>query len=729
MYIFTMKRILISIFCCTLLSFSSYGQVNVTNNLTAAQLVTRLIGENVVAFNAQLTCPNGNSGSFDVVSSNLGLNGGIVLCTGDAKSGNGAVGVNGQVIEGITQMNSGPGDADLSALVNNSITNDACVLEFDFVPDVDTISTLRFGYVFGSEEYEDYTCSDFNDVFGFLLSGPGYNPPVNIALVPNTSIPVTINSINSGVPSLGYNIATCNAMGPGSPFPQYYVANATNPANTTVTLYGFTTVLEATATVYPCDTYHMKLGVANVIDNALQSAVFLQENSFSVDSVVLNLDGIIASDSGYLVEGCTPANIVVTRNHPAPQKKKICLSYGGTAVNGIDYPLLPDSLIIAPGATTASMVLFPTQDGIDEPGFETIIIRRLNCCTLQPIDSVEIKIRDSLKITLLSRDTAICENSTEIALHVSGDPSFTYEWTSTAAPVPYPSDTLIYMIPDTTVTYTVTASFSSCPDVSRAFTVEVEPIPRIDLHIEDTSLCIKRPLLLTSTMGPSYFSDYTYSWSPAEGLSNPEIIDPEFFTTTAGDYKYILTVTTPLGCEGKDSLIIRAQPAVELADVTADFIAKYGDIVQLNASGALYYSWTPTRLLDYPNMPNPQATATDTVTFSVIGINQWGCRDTAYVHMDIDYTMHENIPTAFTPNGDGLNDKFRVTNIKYQRLVEFRVYNRWGVEIYSDINPANGWDGTYKGEPQEVGVYYYLIRVITPEGKMRTYKGDVTLLR
>lgn len=724
-------RLQISLLLLLLLvtSVRSTAQVHVTDNLTAAQLVARLIGENVIAFNATLTCPSGNSGTFDVVSSNLGLPGGVVLCTGNVQTNSSATGVNGTVSLGVGQTNSGSGDPDLTALIGNT-TNDACILEFDFVPDVDTVSSLRFKYVFGSEEYPGFTCSQYNDVFGFLLSGPGYTPPVNIALVPGTNIPVAINSINSGTPSAGYNIGTCNSMGPGSPFPAYFVNNAAAP-NTTITFDGFTTVLEAVAIVHPCDTYHMKLGIANVMDHALQSGVFLEENSFSVDSVVMRLDGIIASDSGYLVEGCTPANIVVTRDEPSPRKRKVCLSYGGTAVNGVDYPLLPDSLVIPAGGTSASLTLFPIQDGIDEPGFETIIIRRLNCCSLTPIDSVEIKIRDSLKMELLSRDTAICESSAAITLHATGDPSFTYTWSaSTGELIPNEQDTLTYTMPDTTVTYTVTASFSSCPEVSRSFAVRVEPIPEVNIHIADTALCIGRPLLLSTDVEPAYFTDYTYSWSPTIGLDDPAAEAPEFFVTVHGLYPYTLTVTTPLGCSGSDSTFIDAKPALKLINVTGDFTAMYGDVVQLNAEGAKYYVWTPDKLLDYPNTATPKATATDTAYFTVLGINEWGCRDTAHVRMDIDYAMHESIPTAFSPNGDGRNDIFRPLNLKYQRIVEFRVFNRWGQEVYNDINsPAGGWDGTYKGVPQQIGVYYYLIRITTPEGILKVYKGDVTLVR
>lgn len=713
--------------CAALMALShlSIAQVTIVQNLSAQQLVQRLVGPNVTVLNPVLNCTPEHNGSFTTVSSNLGLSGGIILATGTATS------LSGPYTEGVGQTTPTGGDQDLTDLASTPTqpvtTNDACILEFDFLPDVDSASTLSFEYVFGSEEYPGFTCSPYNDVFGFLLTGPGYTPRVNIALVPGTSIPVAINSVNSGVPSGGYSIATCNNMGPGAPFPQYFVDNA-GANGQTITLDGFTTVLQATAIVYPCDTYHMKLGIANASDHALQSAVFLKENSFTVDTVTLDLTGIIVSDSGYLVEGCTPATIKAIRTQASTHKKKICLGYAGTAVNGMDYTLLPDSMVIQPNAVAAQLTLFPIQDNIDEPGFEKITIYQLNCCTKDPIDSITIQVRDSLKMALLNKDTSICGSEANIILHATGDPTFTYAWTPPAG-IANPADTLTTANPKETTTYTVTAHYQTCPDISRSFTAYIEPIPVVSIWPEDTAFCIADPYPLNVDVQPSTFANYTYVWTPADNLSSGSIQSPSFYTQVAGEYPLVLTVTTPIGCTGKDSIHITARPAVVLKGVSSDFTLKYGETMQLNAEGATYYTWTPDRLLNYPNEHNPTATALDSATFQVIGTDQWGCRDTAYVHMGVDYTMWETVPSAFSPNGDGKNDVFHISNLKYQKLVEFRIFNRWGQEVYNSTDGAKGWDGTYRGELAEVGVYQYLIRIATPDGKMRTYKGDVTLVR
>ncbi|MBZ0099247.1 MAG: gliding motility-associated C-terminal domain-containing protein [Taibaiella sp.] len=79
------------------------------------------------------------------------------------------------------------------------------------------------------------------------------------------------------------------------------------------------------------------------------------------------------------------------------------------------------------------------------------------------------------------------------------------------------------------------------------------------------------------------------------------------------------------------------------------------------------------------------------------------------------------VPSAFSPNGDGKNDVFRITNLGFQRIMEFRVFNRWGQEIFSTNDHRRGWDGTWEGVPQEMGVYNYLIRVAYPDGFVETY--------
>ena len=86
------------------------------------------------------------------------------------------------------------------------------------------------------------------------------------------------------------------------------------------------------------------------------------------------------------------------------------------------------------------------------------------------------------------------------------------------------------------------------------------------------------------------------------------------------------------------------------------------------------------------------------------------------------------MPTAFTPNGDGKNDVFRISNVTFEKVLEFHVFNRWGQEMFFATDNS-GWDGTWHNVAQDIGVYEYLIRVASPDGTIQTFKGDVTLLR
>lgn len=87
------------------------------------------------------------------------------------------------------------------------------------------------------------------------------------------------------------------------------------------------------------------------------------------------------------------------------------------------------------------------------------------------------------------------------------------------------------------------------------------------------------------------------------------------------------------------------------------------------------------------------------------------------------------IPNAFTPNGDGLHDYFKIANITNEKLIDFKVFNRWGTIMFRTTDPLEGWDGTNKGQAQPMGVYGYVIRIGYADGNVDTYKGTVTLLR
>lgn len=87
------------------------------------------------------------------------------------------------------------------------------------------------------------------------------------------------------------------------------------------------------------------------------------------------------------------------------------------------------------------------------------------------------------------------------------------------------------------------------------------------------------------------------------------------------------------------------------------------------------------------------------------------------------------IPNAFTPNGDGKNDQFKLINVSREQLLEFKIFNRWGTVMFSSTDPEEGWDGRYRNQEQPVGVYGYGIRIRYEDGVIETYRGTITLIR
>jgi hypothetical protein len=195
------------------------------------------------------------------------------------------------------------GDPDLYAIINAGGSaypvNNCAILEFDFVPD---FPFLTVGYVFMSMEYPSFTCSVFNDAFGFFVSGPGISGPysngaVNIAVIPNTEIGVGINSVNSGTPS-GFNSpANCLLANPN--FVQdsiYFTSNSpTLPGD--VQFPGMTVNMYANYILTPGETYHIKLAVGDASDGALDSGVILEGASFSAFPLV-GVEDVAEFDQG-----------------------------------------------------------------------------------------------------------------------------------------------------------------------------------------------------------------------------------------------------------------------------------------------------------------------------------------------------------------------------------------------------------------------------------------------
>lgn len=227
-----------------------------------AEFITKkLFGNCVDVFNVSLLSGSAKTanaiGVFNDNTNTIGLDSGMLITSGDAML---AIGPNNSGSAGIDNGN--PGDSLAGTLIPGFTTYDATVFEFDFIPLADTI--LAFDFVFASEEYPEFVNSSFNDVFGFFISGPGYNGSENIAFIPGTNIPVSIDNVNAGLNS------------------QYYVDNTTG---ITLQYDGFTTPIQIVAPVIPLQQYHFKVVIADAGDGIFDSGVFIQAGSFAGVSV------------------------------------------------------------------------------------------------------------------------------------------------------------------------------------------------------------------------------------------------------------------------------------------------------------------------------------------------------------------------------------------------------------------------------------------------------------
>jgi len=200
----------------------------------------------------------------------------------------------------------------------------------------------------------------------------------------------------------------------------------------------------------------------------------------------------------------------------------------------------------------------------------------------------------------------------------------------------------------------------------------------------------------------------------------------QFTHLQAGDYTLYIAAGN---CDTTLALAIDEFPKPTLSLSPTDTTIFYGDTIQLQVSGAYIYTWSPTAQLDTATKANPMAWPRKPTRYTVVGINQYGCRDEDYINVDINYSMPEFVPNAFSPNGDGNNDVFRLSGITHHKLSVFKIFNRYGQEIYNGTDPQQGWDGTHNGKPCDIGTYHYLIGITYPDGKTKTLKGDLTLIR
>jgi len=433
---------------------------------------------------------------------------------------------------------------------------------------------------------------------------------------------------------------------------------------------------------------------ASICINDQQTASF--GNDFAIDDISFQ-QICTAIDSIYLK--ITPTDTSLTHTDTS-----ICALAGSVTLNA---PAIYSNYTWSTGATSSSVTV---------TGGGSYWVENEFTCSL---------LVDTFNITLVLPDTVFMESNAAFCLGGSvtlNAPALTgytaAEWsTGSATSSVTVNDTGIYFVQET----------GACGGLSDSFNVTL--YPQVTPTASFTAVGCAHSITLTALPAGA---QYSYMWvgplSFTNTLQSPYIIG----ATPANDGVYSVTVVdNATGCSGMAAatVTINPVPAAPLTNITPNQTIDYGSSLQLNADGALYYWWLPDDgTLSDRNINDPMATPTQNTIYTVYGMDSLGCVDSANIQVDV-VADSIAIPSAFTPNGDGLNDIFRPSGMKYQSLVEFSIYNRWGQQVFTTNNKQQGWDGTFNGVKQDMGVYQYILKVEPDGGSTRLFKGTVTLIR
>lgn len=619
-----MKKIYFFVFL--FLSFIGFSQLNVTTNQTAQNLANALLGSGVTITSPSLTCPTGANGVFsNGGSTTLGFNNGVILTTGSAAAVNASAGSQASSASG------GPAISQMSPLVGNSSTYDGCYLAFQLEP---KCNNLSIRYKFGSEEYPEYANTSVNDAFGFFISGPnplgGSYSNFNMATVPNTSTPISINTINNGQTNSGPCVNCA-----------YYVNNS---SSSSIVYDGITTALTASANVVPCSTYTLFLAIVDGGDNIYDSGVFLEQAGInciaptittagaticSGQSATLTASGVSSyswstgattntivvsptSTTSYTVTGSNIGNciqdskVVTVVVNPTPTANAgasatISCGVATTTLNGSgggSYSWSGPGIVS--GANTANPV-------VGQGGTYSLVVTSAGCSS--PPSTVNVVQNGSFPdVQSVVSNTLTCSTLTTTAILSSTTTPVSYAWSGSGIIGATNSET-ITVNQAGTYNYTVTNTISGCQSLGSVTVPQNTTTPVTTASTAGSITCVTNTITLSSSL-----AGMNYTWTAPSGSSilagsstdNATAQGPGTYTLQVEDPSNNCTYTTTINAN-EDTAV----PTLTLSP-SAYTVTCLTNSVQINASSntpGLTYSWTANGgSLDQPTIANPTAT-------------------------------------------------------------------------------------------------------------------------
>lgn len=699
----------------------SNSDLVVRNDISEKTLLEGFVNKGVEAKVTKITCDKKAYGIYENFSDGGLLKKGLVMTNGLA-----------QYIKGPNNFSSrsyvlnNPGDHDLDSLsfLNNKTgwqrSVDACVIEMEVIPFGDEIS---YNYLFGSEEYPEYSNSQYNDIFALFISGKeidgesSLRGQVNMAKIPATDKDVEINSVNH-INNWQYYHSNINGK-----YLEYdgFVWDSISKKK----------YMTAKQSVVPCETYHLKFAIADRGDTIYDSGVFisgLSDGRPELYTEIFNSDFL--ADNCSLIEG----KVFVITNSSVNTKQEYQVEISGTAINGADYTLeMPLKIIFEPGENSKVFDINVIEDLIDE-GTETIIISIFKDlpCGRKLVDTkvIEIKDRTELEIDVTGDTITTCKDNV-LRLKSSGSGFVSWE-PKELFEEPEAMETLFY--PDTSRwIYLLSRLIDTIPG-------KCSGIDSVYINVRDPNFQIEGDSVIevcNNTQVKLTIARVTGSGKIEWIYKNRVVRDSKdiIIEATDSDFK-VYAIYSEGDCVYFDSVYIKVIPYVEPEIFIEKEVIYYGDTIMISA------------------FPKPYFILGDSLKWVVNGtvienddlIDYKVQSDTLSIYLAIDYKgycpgdtflqiksiLRELIfPEAVIYNVAD-SDHFRVYNhYSGLEIYDFSIFNRWGEKVFNckDFECAvSGWDGTFRGAKCTPGVYIYNFLYQDPFGQQHHVTGSFLLL-
>ena len=393
-----------------------------------------------------------------------------------------------------------------------------------------------------------------------------------------------------------------------------------------------------------------------------------------------------------------------------PAVDSICIgnSYQFNAQNAVVYQWNPNPTLSS--TTIANPVATPTVS-------TKYIVTGINQNGCVNKDSTLILVYEPSPIRIYPQDTPFICQGTSAPLRAVG--AYTYVWSPAASlnspnianPLATPLDTTQYNVVATNIHGC--KSYDSLVIKVQKPVVASAPTPFV--------ACEGIPVQLHASGGPFF------SWSPTGSLNDTVTNDP--FALPDSTTFYIVKVFNDCFSDTAGVEVdIHPLPIVDAGPDTTIWRDTHAELH--GTTNAPTYFWDASTWLENASMLSTSASPPFTTAYYLFGIDQYGCQNKDSVLITVVPHTELLIPTGFSPNGDGVNDEFKVVrSLNIDKLIEFAVFDRWGEKIFSTDNIDEGWDGTHQGRPSPLGVYVWMVMAETKDGQQITKKGNVTLLR